>query len=198
MDYETAKQWLDCPTDRKLSELGEAVDLLYKKCGSYKVIASQVAPPASRLSGLHRVFLLPEGIRWQVDEGRILIGHAQQIARLQGDDQWLLAFSIVQEKMRGQESKRVVDNVKKTRRVLQSVLRDLSAIRFDAVEPLMLPLTFEFRLTITRAAWPKKLAWTDFTLRAIQEATRVDIEQIARDLTDIVNQLQPVREKGEG
>ena len=160
------------------------------------MIARQVAPPASRLSGLHRVFLLPEGIRWQVDEGRILIGHAQQIARLQGDDQWLLAFSIVQEKMSVQESKRVVDNVKKTGRALQSVLRDLSAIRFDKVEPLVLPLTFEFRLTIIRAAWTKKLEWTDFALTAIQGATCVDIEQIARDLTGIVDQLQPGERKG--
>ncbi len=198
MDYETARQWLNCPKDRKLSELGEAVELLRERYGGYKAIASQVALSAARLSDLRRVFLLPEGIRWQVDEGRILIGHAQQISRLQGDDQWLLAFSIVQEKMSVQESKRVVENVRKTGRALQSVLRDLSGIRFDKVEPLMLPLTFEARLTIIRAAWTKKVEWADFTLRAIEEATRVDIEQIARDLTGIVDQLHPVREKGEG
>jgi len=191
MDYETAKQWLDGPTGRKPSELGEAVDLLYRKYGNYGAIASRVAPSTGRLADLHRVFLLPQGIRWQVDKERIRIGHARQISRLQEDDQWLLSFTIVEAKMTVQDSKAVVDAVVKKGRPLEDVLRSMIGIRFDEVKPLLLPLTFEHRFKITRAAWSKKLEWPDFSLAAIQEATRVDREHIAGQLASLADKLRP-------
>ena len=69
MDSQTARDWLNDEGDRKPSEIeiGEAVDVLYRELGNYKAIAKEVALSPKRLSDLRRVFLLPEGIRWQKD-----------------------------------------------------------------------------------------------------------------------------------
>lgn len=191
MDCETAAEHLNAPEGRCPSELGEAVQVLYAKYGNYNGISSRVPLSADRLSDLHRVFRLPEGIRWQVDQGRIRVGHARQISRLEGEQRWLLAFAIVEEGMSVKECKAVVDAVVKKQRPLDDVLRTLAGIRFEKVKPLMLPLSFEDRFAIIRAAWSKKLHWPDFSLRAIEEATRVDLEQIARELAALADQLRP-------
>ena len=193
MDCETAKQYLDHPTGRKPSELGEAVDVLYEQYGNYDAMASEVELSAGRLSDLRQVFLLPEGIRLQVDKGRIRISHARQILRLkEEDDQWLLAFSIVEASISVKNTKAAIDAVVKDGRPLQDVLQTMIGIRFDKVMPLLLPLTFEDILKMTCAAWSKKLDWPDFSLWAIKEATRVDHEHIADELAKLADQLRPV------
>ena len=163
MDYQTARDWLNDAGDRKPSERGEAVDVLYRELGNYEAIAKEVALSPDRLSDLHKVFLLPEGIRWQFDEGKIRIGHVRQISRLQGDEQWLLAFTIVQEKISVKDSKEVVDAVVKKNRDLRDVLHNMIGIRFDEPLPSLLAgFTFEYRFRVSRAAWGKKLKWEDF------------------------------------
>lgn len=191
MDYDTAKEWLNHPADRKPSELGEAVDVLYRQYGKYEAIAKEVALSPGRLSDLHRVFLLPEGIRWQVDQGRIRLDHARQISRLQEDDQWLLAFTIVEEKISVKESKAAVDTVVKRGCRLRDVLQTMIGIEFDQLKTLMFPFPFEDRFRIARAAWRKKLEWADFSLKAIEEATRVDLDHIAGELASLAHQLRP-------
>ncbi len=191
MNSQTARDWLNDARHRKPSELGEAVDVLYRELGNYKAIASQVRISTKRLSQLHRVFLLPQGIRWQVDEGKILLGHMQQISRLQEVDQWLLAFTIVQEKISVKDSTEVVHAVVTKKHPLRDVLYEMIGIRFDQVKPLLLPFTFEENFKIARAAWSKKLEWADFSLKAIEEATRVDLDDIARKLESLAHQLRP-------
>ena len=191
MDCETAKEYLNAPAHRNASELGEAVDLLYGKYGNYSAMAGEVALSPGRLSDLRRVFLLPEGIRWQVDEGKIRIGHAGQISRLEGENQWLLAFTIVEAKMSVKDSKAVVDAVVKKGRPLQDVLHTMIGIRFDEVKALMLPLRFEHRFRIARAGWSRRLDWADFSLKAIDQATRVDLEHIASELLSLAAELGP-------
>lgn len=192
MDYQTARDWLNDAGDRKPSEKGEAVDVLYRELGNYKAIAKEVALSPERLSDLRRVFLLPEGIRWQFDKGKIRIGHVEQISRLQGDEQWLLAFSIVQVKISVKDSKEVVDAVVKRNRDLRDVLHNMIGIRFDKpIASLLTGITFEDRFRVSRAAWDKKLKWEDFCQKAIEEATRVDLDHIARELESIAEQLRP-------
>jgi len=191
MDSKTARDWLNDARDRKPSEMGEAVDVLYRELGSYEAIAKEVTMSPKRLSDLRRVFLLPDGISWQVDERKIQLGHVEQISRLQEDDQWLLAFTIVREKISVKNSKEVVDGVIKIGRKLRDILNDMVGVRFDQVESLLLPFTFEESLKISRAAWSKKLEWADFSLKAIEEATRVDLDDIARKLASILDQLRP-------
>ncbi|MBL7188514.1 MAG: hypothetical protein ISS70_19485 [Phycisphaerae bacterium] len=193
MDSQTARDWLNDAGDRKPSELGEAIDVLYRELGNYKAIASQVRISTNRLSQLRRVFLLPEGIRWQVDEGKIQLGHVEQISRLQEDDQWLLAFTIVQGKIGVKDSTEVVHAVVAKKRPLRDVLYEMIGIRFDQVKPLLLPFTFEENFKIARAAWRKKLEWADFSLKAIEDATRVDLDHIAGELASLAHQLRPTR-----
>lgn len=192
MDSQTARDWLNDAGDRKPSELGEAVDVLYRELGNYEAIAKEVTLSPDRLSDLHKVFLLPDGITWQVDEGKIRLGHVQQISRLQGDEQWLLAFTIVQEKISVKDSKEVVDAVVKKNRPLRDVLQNMIGIHFDKpLASLLTGITFEDRFRVSRAAWSKKLKWEDFCHKAIEEATRVDLDHIAGELESLAHQLRP-------
>lgn len=194
MDSQTARDWLNDAGDRKSSERGEAVDVLYRELGNYEAIAKEVALSPDRLSDLHKVFLLPDGISWQVDEGKIRLGHVQQISRLQGDEQWLLAFTIVQKKISVKDSKEIVDAVVKKNRDLRDVLHNMIGIRFDEPLPSLLTgFTFEYRFRVSRAAWGKKLEWADFSLKAIEEATRVDVDQMIGELASIVDKWRSTR-----
>jgi len=193
MDSEKAKEILHQPSDWKPSELGEAVDVLYKEYGNYDAIASRVNFSEGRLSNLRRVFLLPQGIRWQVDKGRLRISHAYHISRLKEEnDQWLLAFCIIEAKMSVKDTNATVNAVIKNAERLQDILQGLVGVRFDEVKALLLPLSFEDVFKITRMAWSKELEWADFSFMAIKEATRVDHERIATELTRLVEQLIPV------
>ncbi len=196
MNIEKAKELLNSPSDWKPSELGEAVDVLYKKIRNYDAIASQVGLSANRLAHLRRVYLLPQGIRWQVDKGKLKISHAYHISRLKEEnDQWLLAFSIIEAKMSVKDTNATVNAVIKNGERLQDVLQELVGVRFDEVKALLLPLSFDDVFEITRMAWSKKLEWADFSLIAIEEATRVDHEHIADELASLAEQLRPVRKK---
>jgi hypothetical protein len=119
------------------------------------------------------------------------ISHAREIFRLQEDDQWLLAFSIVEANISVKNTKAAVDAVIKKGQRLQDVLQTMVGIRFDEVKPFLLAFTFEDTFEIIRAAWTKKLEWPDFSLRAIEEAARVDHEHIADELASIADQLRP-------
>ena len=110
---------------------------------------------------------------------------------MQEDDQWLLALSIVEANISVKNTKAAVDAVIKKGQRLQDVLQTIVGIRFDNVKVLLLPLTFEDTFEIIRAAWTKKLEWADFSLRAIEEAARVDHEHIADELASIADQLRP-------
>ncbi|MCX6646042.1 MAG: hypothetical protein NTY09_06765 [bacterium] len=193
MDSEKAKEILQQPSSRKPSELGEAVDVLYKQYGNYDAIAREVELSAGQLNNLRRVFLLPSGIRWQVDKGKIRVGQAYHISRLKEEnDQWLLAFCIIESKISVKDTNAAVNSVLRHGLQLQNVLQEKVKIRFDEVKALLLPLAFEDVFKITRMAWSKKSEWADFSLKAIEEATRVDHEYIANELAKLADQLRPV------
>ena len=191
MDLETAKEYIQTPDNRRPSELGEAVDRLYQEYGGYKAISAEIGLSSNRLSQFHRIFQLPDGIRWQVDERKITIVHAMQISRLRDEgDKWLLAFTVVTRKLSVKDSQEAVNASIKHNRSLKDVLYELIGIRFDQVDvSLLLPFSFEERFKLSRVAWTKKLDWSDFCLEAIRTATQVDVQQIADELECIVNRL---------
>ena len=93
MDTQEAMACLANPNNRKLSEVGESIDILYKIHGTYDNLAQQLSISRGFLSSRHRIFQLPQGIRWKVDEGQIGISQADQITRLKDEEaQWLLAI----------------------------------------------------------------------------------------------------------
>ena len=100
MEEKIAREYLTAPEGKKLSEVGEAVDILYQKYHSYKAIAQQVGNVSDDfLRSRHRIFQLPTGIQWKVDKGEIGVTHGYEISRLENeDDQWLLALAISEQK----------------------------------------------------------------------------------------------------
>lgn len=189
MNLDNARECLNIPTGKKSSEIGEAVDLLFHEFRSYKKIAEQVELSSKRISEFHRVYKLPKGIRWQVDDGKLLIGHAMQISRLPENDQWMLAFVIIEEKINVKDTRKIVNEFLNSENDLTSVLKTVAGIDSDSIKALLLPLSFEERFQIVCSAWEKEMSWADFGLNSIRVATRVDIEKIAGELTKIVEKI---------
>ena len=191
MDLDKAKECLNAPIGKKPSEIGESVNLLFQEFRSYKKIAEQVELSPERISVFHRVYKLPKGIQWQVDNGKILIGHAMQISRLPENDQWMLAFVIIEEKINVKNTRIIVNEVLNSDKDLSGVLKSVAGINSDSIKALFLPLSFEERFQIVCTAWEKEMSWADFGLDSIRVATRVDINQIADELTKIVEKINP-------
>lgn len=189
MDLDKARECLNTQKGKKPSEIGEAVDLLFQEFRSYKKIAEQVELSPERISVFHRIYKLPKGIRWQVDNRKILIGHAMQISRLPENDQWMLAFVVIEEKINAKDTRKIVNEALNSEKDLTGVLNSVAGIDSDSIKALLLPLSFEERFQITCSAWGKEMSWADFSLNSIREATRVDIKQIADELTKIVKKI---------
>jgi len=187
MDVDEAKECLNNFTEENLSRTGEAIDVLHKEYGSYESISKEVPVSPKVLSKRHHIFLLPEGIFWKVSEGKIKINQAYQISRLnEKNDQWLLAFITIEEELSAKECKQVVDVVLKQNRELKEVLSTLFGIRFDKIQPLLLPLPFDVRFAIARAAWNKRQEWEDLCFGLIRRGTDVEFQKIVGKLHNLI------------
>jgi len=205
MDSSAAKKYLTNTTTKgKPSLAGEAVDVLYDQYGSYQAVAKEVSVSANALRKRHRIFLLPHGIRWKVDEGQISLDQGYQISRLESeDDQWLLAFTITEETLSAKECEDVVRGMGEQNRPVRDVLYTLLGVRFDRVVPLLLPLPFDLRFAMSRVAWHKRQQWQDLSFDLIRQGLAVDLHQIAGQLRALATQLekagspQPTGDEGE-
>jgi hypothetical protein len=174
------------PEDLKLSQLGESVDILLKDYKNYLNISKNCQISAKRLGEYHRIFKLPKGIMWLVDTGVLLSGHAIQIGRLEGEDQWLLAFVIMDEKLSVSITQKVVSEFVNKSCTFKDALSSVAGIDSERIKALLLPLSFDERFRISCAAWKNEMDWRDFCLYAINEYTRVDSKQIAAKLRDLL------------
>ena len=192
MDTNTAREFLATKGVRKPSEIGEAVDVLYRELGTYQMIAQQVGRSDKFWGVRHRIFQLPAGIRWKIDEGHIGIEQGSQISRLKNEeDQWLLAVTIIEAKdLTAEECKNVVDLVLKEGKSIREALGVLAGIRFDKIQPLLLPLGFDIRLEICKVAWSRSQEWADLCYQLIHQGIDVDIKEIARQLKKLASALQ--------
>lgn len=163
MNKDVARQYLTCPQNRKPSEIGEAVDALYAEYETYDEIAAHFNLSSTTLSYRHRIFQLPEGIRWKVDERKITMRSAVEISRLKNeDDQWLLAFSIIDENLDYETCKSIVTRVLTYNDSMADALRNVASIGCDKVGTLLVPLTFQERLALSRQAWNDHKEWDEF------------------------------------
>ena len=184
MDEGDAKTYLASIRGRNPSEIGEVIDILYRKYRSYQKIADETPHSSDFLSSRHRIFQLPKGIRWQVDEGRITIGQGVQIASLKSEeDQWLLAFVLVEtkQKFNQKECNNIIKKVNKENISMRNLLATSFGVRFNII-PLMLPFGFDERFAVTRAAWNKHKTLADFCLHSIRAGTDIDLEEEANQL----------------
>ena len=162
-----------CLTDHKgwkPSEIGKAVNVLYKIHGAYQEIVQQLELELSHsfLSSRHRIFKLPQGIRWKVDEGQISITQGYQTSRLSNeDDQWLLAIATVEKKLDATECKTVVDLVLNKNWTIRDALSTITGVRFEEISPpvLLLPVEVDFWFALTKSAWNRARIGKTFAIR---------------------------------
>lgn len=172
MNIETAKKYLRNIAKERPSVIGKAIDILYQKYGNYKAISQQTRVSQPVLVKRHHIFHLSKGIQWKVDEGHIKVTEAYHISRLKNEnDQWLLAFVVVEEKLSAKECEDVVNVTLKQNRPLKEVLSTLTGVRFDKTYSLLLPMGFDVRLAISRAAWSKRQNWGDLCYRFIRQGS---------------------------
>lgn len=191
MDINTAKEFLTAENSRKPSEIAEAVDVLYQELGTYQAIAQQVGRSKNFYNERHRIFRLPVGIQWKIDEGKISLKQGSQISRLKDEeDQWLLAVAIIEAKdLTAEECKNAVDFVLNEKKPIREVLGVLAGIRFDNIQPLLLPLGFDIRLEICKIAWSRSQEWADLCYQFIRQGIDVDIKEAARQLEKLASAL---------
>ena len=192
MDAGTAREILETYTGRKTSEIGNAIDVLYPEFSTYKAIAKVFGRSDKYWGVRHRLFQLPAGIRWKIDEGHINIEQGIEIAKLKNeDDQWLLAIAIIEtENLTANECGNVVNLVLKEGKSIQEALSVSAGVRSDNIQPLILPLGFDIRLAICKRAWALSQEWEDMIYQFILQGIDVDIKEIALQLEKLALDLR--------
>ena len=194
MDATTARDILTNYTRWKPSEIGEAVDVLYETFATYEAIGKEFGRSSKFWSVRHRIFQLPDGIRWKIDEGQIEIGKGEQITRLEDEeDQWLLAIATIEsENFTVGEIANVVNLVLKENKSIREVLRVSAGIHFDKTHPLVLPLPFDIWLLICKRAWTEHQNWEDLTYQLIRQGVKVNPEVVASQLEKLASDLRKI------
>ena len=171
MEEKIAREYLTAPEGKAPSEVGKAVDVLYQKYHSYVAIAQQVGGMSRKiLASRHRIFQLPKGIQWKIDQGEIGIKQGYEIARLENeDDQWLLALAIIDKQLRLEECSNVVNRVSKQKVSIREALSVSTGVRFDETKPLILPMPPELWISMNRAAWDQGKNWVDLCYHLIRQ-----------------------------
>ena len=142
------------------------------------------------LSSRHRIFQLPKGIQWKIDHGQIESEQGYQISRLENeDDQWLLAFAVVEENLKLSECENVVNIVLKQGRPIKDALGDIAGVKSDTIKTLMLPIRFDLRFAMCRLAWNQQKNWEDLCYELIRQGIDVDIKEAASQLEALALKL---------
>lgn len=200
MDADNAIEYLTALDGKKPSEIGAAVDILHRKYGSYteiiKKLPLDVPDLPHFLRSRHRIFQLPKGIQWKIDQEQIEIGQGYQISRLGNeDDQWLLAFAVIEENLKASECKNVVNMVLKWDRSIKNALGTVTGVQSDKVQALLLPIGFDLRLAMCRLAWNQHKNWEDLCYELIRQGIDVDIKEAASQLEALALKLHAAGQK---
>ena len=193
MDLKVAKEIIVEHPQRKSSEITEAVDVLYQEFGTYQAITREMGKSDKFWIMRHRIFQLPGGIRWQIDEGHIGIGQGYQIARLKREaDQWLLAIAIVEAKfLTAKKCGKVVNLVLNEDKSIKESLSILADIHFDEIQPLSLPLGSDVWIEICKIAWARCQKWEDLCYQFVRQGVEVDFREVASQLEKLASDLRP-------
>lgn len=192
MDLKTAKAIIVEHPQRKPSEITEAVDVLYQEFGTYQAITQEMGKSDKFWIMRHRIFQLPEGIRWQIDEGHIGIGQGYQIARLKHEeDQWLLAIMIIEARcLTTKECRKVVNLVLNEEKSIIDSLSISVDIHFDEIQPLSLPLRSDIWIEICKIAWTRRQKWQDLCYQLVRQSVDIDFQEIASQLEKLASDLR--------
>ena len=197
MDLKTAKQTIAEHAQRKPSEIAEAVDVLYQEFGTYQAITEKIGKSDKFWIMRHRIFRLPRGIRWKIDEGHIGIGQGYQIARLKcEEDQWLLAIAIIEARpLTAKECGKVVNLVLNEDKSMKDSLNVSASIRFDDIQPLSILLGSDVWIDICKIAWTQYQKWEDICYQFVCQGVDVDFQGIASQLEKLASDLRSASRK---
>ena len=198
MNKEVAREYLQVPNGKLPSEIGEAVDVLYGDFGSYTAMASSLDVSPGYLGDRHHIFQLPKGIQWKVDRKEIGITQGCQIFRLKDEDsQWVLTLAIIEERLKIDECKNVVDMVLKQNSSIKDALCVSAGVRLDNINTLVLPLAFDSRMAICRGAWNQRQEWADYSYELILQGTQgIDVLQnICEDMKSSIEAINAQHQK---
>ena len=192
MNLKKAKEIIAEHPQRKPSEITEAVDVLYQEFGTYQALTQEMGKSDKFWIMRHRIFQLPGGIRWQIDEGHIGIGQGYQIARLKREeDQWLLAIVIIETRcLTTKECRKVVNLVLNEEKSIIDSLSILADIHFDEIQPLSLPLGSDIWIEICKIAWTRRQKWEDLCYQLVRQGVHVDFQEIASQLEKLASDLR--------
>ena len=191
MEEKIAIEYLTAPQGKKVSEVGEAIDVLYQKYHSYKAIAQQFKVSTTFLSSRHHIFQLPKGIQWKIDQEQIGIGQGYEISRLENeDDQWLLALAVVEQDLKATECANVVNIVLRQEGSIRDALSISTGVRFDEGKPLMLIIRPDLWIPMSRAAWGQCKNWEDLCYQLIRQGIDVDIKKVGSQLEALASNLR--------
>lgn len=192
MNPKTARKIIAAHTENKPSEIAEAVDVLYQEFGTYQAITQEIGRSDKFWIMRHRIFKLPSGIRWKIDEGQISIGQGYQIARLKSEeDQWLLAIAIIEARsLTAKECQKVVTLVLSEDKSMVDSLRILADIRFDEIQPLSLPLGSDVWISICKIAWERDQKWEDLCYQFVRQGVDIDFQKVATQLEKLASDLR--------
>ena len=191
MDIETARG-IAVHNQKKPSEIAKAVDILYQEFGTYQSITQEIGKSDKFWIVRHRIAQLPIGILWKIDEGAIGIEQAYQITRLKREeDQWVLAIAIIEAKdLTAKECSRVVNLVLNEGKSIMDALGVLAGIRFDEIQPVLLPLGSDIWIAICKIAWSQRQKWEDLCYQLVLQGIAVNLQEIASQLEELALDLR--------
>lgn len=192
MNLKTAKEIIAAHRENKPSEIAEAVEVLYREFGTYQAITREIGKSDKFWIMRHRIFQLPSGIRWKIDEGHIGIGQGYQIARLRREeDQWLLAIAAVETKcLTAKECGKVVNLVINEKKSIIDSLRILTDVHFNEIQPLSLRLGSNIWVEICKIAWTRHQKWEDLCYQLVRQGVDVNFQEIASQLEKLASNLR--------
>lgn len=202
MDAEEAKFILENPDGKKLSEIGEAIDVLLPQYrpknrtkGGYKELSEEIGRKRIKISGrrrsftlseLHSIYRMPQGIRWKIDLEKIGASQGVEIARLKcEEDQWILALAVDAKQMSVTKCGKIVSLALRKPKAdekdysLREALGSVAGIRFRDISRVMEMLSPEEWIAVSKEAWHRKMDWQDFfhCLATEKQSVLSDIEK---------------------
>lgn len=216
MTIEEAWEILKNPDGEKISEIGEAIDVLLRqrrkshKRGGYTWLSEKIGTNRRKINGyrrsfilseFHNIYRLPRGIRWKIDQREISIAQGLQIARLKSEeDQWVLVLAIDyaagdSNKPSDQLSEKDCKNIVKRVREKEDSIRNIVGEYGVRFKDLPIPLAFsspEEWIAISKEAWNRYMDRPAFCSHLIAQKYRVlsDIEKVADQIREINQKLQ--------
>lgn len=207
MDAKESKCILEGPDGKKLSEIGEAIDVLLRqrreshKRGGYKWLSEKIGKKRIKINGhkrsftlseIHHIFRLPQGILWRIDLEKIGASQGVEITRLKSEeDQWILALAVDAKQMSAKDCRTTVNLALKKPEAgekdysLREALDRVAGFPFEGIPRLVDMSSPEEWIAISKEAWNRKMDWENFCHHLIAQKQSVlsDIEKVADQIS---------------